>query len=148
MAGLIASEETGRIDWSKGKKAGISYAVLRAGYGTGTIDLLFREHAAGCSREGIPFGVYWRSYAYTPDMAEAEAVCCIETIEEFQLALPVWMEYGKDAVRYAASRGVTVTGSLSAQMRDRFCGRMERAGYRAVYCENIQNFLRISDTLP
>ena len=43
--------------------------MLRAGYGKGNVDPKFHEYAGECTRLGIPFGVYWFSYAYTEAMA-------------------------------------------------------------------------------
>ena len=58
--GLDVSEFQGEIDWERVKNAGYRFAMLRAGYGSGTIDRRFRRNASECSRVGIPFGVYCR----------------------------------------------------------------------------------------
>ena len=48
--------------------------MLRAGYGQGNVDPKFGRNASECERLGIPFGIYWFSYAYTPEMAAKEAL--------------------------------------------------------------------------
>ena len=44
--GLDVSEFQGEIDWERVKNAGYRFAMLRAGYGSGTIDRRFRRNAS------------------------------------------------------------------------------------------------------
>ena len=67
--GIDVSYHQGNIDWASVKASGVEFAMLRAGYGQGNIDKKFHEYAKECTRLGIPFGVYWFSYAYNPTMA-------------------------------------------------------------------------------
>lgn len=133
ICGIDVSEFQGNIDWEKVRKAGIQFAILRAGYGAGTIDLQFRKNAEGCSRVGIPFGAYWFSYACTPEMARQEAECCGETIEEFALSYPVGIQYDRASVRYAKSRGMAVTGETATAIVEAFCGRIRELGYTPMF---------------
>ena len=71
--GIDVSKWQGSVDWQAVKDDGIEFAMLRAGYGQGNIDPQFERNASECTRLGIPFGVYWFSYAYTPEMARREA---------------------------------------------------------------------------
>lgn len=135
--GIDVSEFQGNIDWSLVKAEGIQFAMLRAGYGSGTIDLQFRKNAEGCNRVGIPCGVYWFSYAYTPEMARQEAEHCIETIEEFEISYPVCIDFEYASVRYAESVGVIVTRELATEIIEAFCNRVEELGYFAMYYSNL-----------
>ena len=81
--GIDVSQHQGSIDWRKVKASGIQFAMLRAGYGANTVDGEFERNARGCMEAGIPFGVYWFSYAYTPEMARREAEKCISVIREY-----------------------------------------------------------------
>ena len=67
------SVHNGRIDWDRLKESGVDFVMLRAGYGKNNIDERFYDNASACMRLGIPFGIYWFSYAYTEEMAEREA---------------------------------------------------------------------------
>ena len=69
--------------------------MLWAGYGAGEIDVQFRKKAEECTRRGEPFGVYWHSYACTPDMAKKEAQYCAETIEEYKIFGPICLYLAK-----------------------------------------------------
>ena len=68
LNGIDVSRYQGAIDWDQVKKAGISFAMLRGGYGQNNVDPYFHQNAAACQRLAIPFGIYWFSYAYTIQM--------------------------------------------------------------------------------
>lgn len=106
-------------------------AMLRAGYGAGEIDVQFRKNAEEYSRRGEAFGVYWHSYACTPDMARQEAEYCAETIEEYTVSGPVRFDFGEDSARYVSSRGVKVTEEFKRALAEVFCARMKELGYDA-----------------
>lgn len=46
------------IDWSQVKQDGIVGAMIRAGYGFGTVDNQYRVNVTGCENNGIPYGMY------------------------------------------------------------------------------------------
>lgn len=144
--GIDVSEFQGNIDWAQVKSKGIQFAMLRAGYGSGSIDPQFRRNAEECNRLGIPCGVYWFSYAYTPEMARLEAENCIETIEEFEISYPVCIDYEYASVRYAESVGVTITRELATQIIEAFCSRVEELGYFAMYYSNLDYLNRYFDS--
>lgn len=110
-----------------------SYIMIRSGYGAGEIDQQFRKGAQKYNDTGIPYGVYWHSYAYTSEMAEKEAVYCLETIEEFEITYPVCFLMEEDTIRYAKSKGITITPELAWEMAEVFCRKIAEAGYFAMY---------------
>lgn len=130
---IDVSELQGNIDWKQLKEAGIELAMIRAGYGAGVIDLQFRKNAQGCNDTGISCGVYWFSYAYTPEMAEKEAEFCAETIEEYEISYPVCIDFEEASIRYARSRGREISKETAAEIIEKFCSRTEQLGYSAGY---------------
>ena len=98
--GLDVSEFQGEIDWERVKNAGYRFAMLRAGYGSGTIDRRFRRNASECSRVGIPFGVYWFCYATSPSEAAEEADSCVKAISSFRLEYPVCYDIEEASADY------------------------------------------------
>ena len=56
LNGIDVSRYQGAIDWDQVKKAGISFAMLRGGYGQNNVDPYFHQNAAACQRLAIPFG--------------------------------------------------------------------------------------------
>lgn len=72
--GIDVSEHNHTIDWQAVKSAGISWAIIRCGYGNyrncwdSSIDKCFIQNVQGARAAGIPFGVYLYSYSdLTPD---------------------------------------------------------------------------------
>ena len=55
------------INWNQVKEA-VDFVILRAGYGKNNIDEKLVPYAAACIKREIPLGLYWFSYAYTPEM--------------------------------------------------------------------------------
>lgn len=143
--GIDVSRFQGSIDWAEVKKEGVQFAMLRAGFGRGNIDVQFRKNAEGCTKQNIPFGVYWFSYALTPEMAREEARLCLETVEDFQVEYPVCIDFEQDSVRYAASQGVNVTKKLATEIVDAFCRETEKKGYFAMYYSNLDFLERYFD---
>ena len=141
--GIDVSEFQGRVDWDRVRKAGIQFAMLRAGYGTGSIDDEFRRNAEECNRVGIPFGVYWFSYAYTREMARREADYCIEAIRRYEVNYPVCIDFEYASVNYAAERGVNVTRTLATEIVEEFCRRVEELKYFAMYYSNLDYMRRM-----
>lgn len=145
LYGIDVGEMQGNINWEQVKKEGVQFAMLRSGYGAGSMDVQFRKNAEGCAREKIPFGVYWSSYAWTPRMARKEAEFCIETIEEYKLSYPVSFVFDKDSVKYVETKGIAVTKILATEMAEAFCRRIEELGYRPMYYSNKDFLGRMFD---
>lgn len=128
---IWVSQDSGDIRWPELREAGLEYAWLRAGYGDGCVDLQFRKNADACEREGILFGVYWKSYACTPQMASREAVCCAEMMEEYRGLKEAGIVFDEESARYVRSRGIQVTSRLRKSLIEAFCRKAEAYGYRA-----------------
>ncbi|MFR0558901.1 glycoside hydrolase family 25 protein [Pseudoscardovia radai] len=60
------------IDWSAAKAAGVEGAIIRVGYGVNYWDSTAAYNIQQCKKLGIPFGIYWYSYADTSTMATEE----------------------------------------------------------------------------
>lgn len=140
IQGLDVSEFQGVVDWEQVKASGCRFAMLRAGYGFGTLDAQFRRNAAECNRIGLPIGVYWFCYAISPETAVREANGCIEAISSYRLEYPVCYDIEQATVTYAAENGVFLTPSLATQFIRSFCSRVEALGYYAMFYSN-RNFL-------
>lgn len=141
IQGIDVSYFQGNINWSAVKDFGIQFAMLRAGYGAGNVDKQFQRNASECNRLGIPFGVYWFSYAYTREGARREADYCIDTIKNYEVQYPVSYDFESASVDYAKKQGVTITSSLATSLVEGFCGRVEELGYFSMYYSNL-DFLR------
>lgn len=137
IQGIDISTWQGAPDFTKVKAAGIKFVIARAGYGKNNIDKQFKRNAAECNRLGIPFGVYWFSYALTAAEAAQEARYCLEAVKPYKLEYPIFFDLEYDTVRYAKQHGVTIGKALATQMATAFCTEVEKAGYYAAnYCNS------------
>lgn len=61
---IDVSSWQGDIDWAKAKAGGVEGAIIRLGFGWGNdADAKAQRNINECKRLGIPFGIYWYSYA-------------------------------------------------------------------------------------
>lgn len=61
---IDVSSWQGDIDWAKAKTDGVEGAIIRLGFGWGNdADTKAQRNISECKRLGIPFGIYWYSYA-------------------------------------------------------------------------------------
>lgn len=138
--GLDVSKFQGLVDWNQVKAAGYQFAMIRAGYGFGTVDEQFRRNISECNRLGIPAGAYWFCYATSPEVAVREAEGCLRTIKGYRLEYPVCYDIEQVSADYAAGLGVTYTRELVQSLIRAFCDRIEAEGYFAMYYSN-KNFI-------
>lgn len=135
MKGIDVSQHNGAIDWPKVKKAGIEFAIVRAGYGQykTQVDAKAHQNIFGALGAGLHVGVYWFSYATTPEEAKAEADLCADTIEKYKgkIDFPVYFDYEYDSETYSKQKGVTPTQELRESLAKAFCEEIQRRGWRA-----------------
>lgn len=62
------SKWQGKINWAKLAASGlVKLVIIRAGYGQETVDPRFVENVEGAIKYGVPYAVYWYSYAKAAD---------------------------------------------------------------------------------
>lgn len=98
---IDVSEWQGDIDWAKAKADGVEGVIIRLGYGEGNnADKKAQRNISECKRLGIPFGIYWYSYADTPSIAKGEGADAVAKLKQFgvnasDLAYPVYYDLEK-----------------------------------------------------
>lgn len=124
MKGIDVSAHNGIIDWQKVRADGISFAILRAGFGklAKQKDERFEDNYAGAKAASIPVGAYWYSYAMTPEEAELEADVFLSVIKGKQFEFPVYFDL-EEKKQFDLGKE-----KVSAIMRA-FLERVEAAGY-------------------
>lgn len=136
LKGIDVSSHQGDIDWGVVKNS-INFAIIRAGFGKNNTDEKALQNVKGCEDNGIPFGLYWFSYAYTVEMARKEAQYLLEFVKGHTPLLPLYFDFEYDSDKYANKNGVTVTPKLLCDMATAFCEELENAGYYAgIYANN------------
>ena len=125
---IDVSKWQGTINWATVKNAGVRHAMIRAGYGNSVrqTDPQFKRNAAQCIALGIDWGVYWYSYATSPEIARQEARCCLQTIQGLKPTMPVAydIEYEPGIL---ALDNATRTAMVKA-----FLEEVEAAGYYGI----------------
>lgn len=132
--GIDVSKWDKTIDWAKVKKAGITYAIIRCGYGSDTTahdDQTFITNVQGAQAAGVKIGVYLYSYATkatgSGKSSESEAKHTIRRLKEANLAphdldYPVFYDI-EDPTQSGFSK------AKFANMATTFCKAIEAEGY-------------------
>lgn len=118
------SQHNGTVDWSSVKAAGISGAIIRAGYGRyiSQKDKLFENNYKCASEAGLHVGAYWYSYAVSPSEAQLEAAVFLETIKGKKFDMPVYFDIEEPSQ-------IKLGKVMCSEIADAFCSGMEKAGY-------------------
>lgn len=122
LYGIDISEHNGDISLE-----GYDFVIIRAGYDI-TADRWFEANCMKAERAGIPYGVYWYSYALTPASAIEEADACLKTISGHDIRCGVWFDM-EDADAYKQKHGWKRTKENVTAICNAFCQKIENAGY-------------------
>lgn len=116
--------------WQKGisfdeiKKAGVKFAIIRAGCGKSK-DSQLDTFVAECKKLGIKYGFYWYSYALTVDRAKEEADACVAVIKQYAPDYPIYYDIEDQ------SQIGQLTSRIRTDMCHAFCDTIRKAGYTA-----------------
>jgi len=130
--GIDVSTFQGTIDFNKVAKDPFGqFAILRAGYGryAKQEDPRFKSYYNGAKAAGIPVGIYWYSYAMTPDEARLEANACAQVLGDRKLEYPV-------AFDMEDPKQMSLTKEQFSAVINAFCDEMEKKGYYVVLYGN------------
>ncbi len=144
--GVDVSAHQGSIDWAKAKADGVDFAIIRIGYrgygakGNMAEDNWFVRNIEAAKAAGVMVGIYFYSQALNTLEARAEAKYTLELLGDYELDLPIFMDYEFSP----SSSGRFTSGTISkitatANVRA-FCEVIEEAGYEAGLYANL-NFL-------
>ena len=125
---IDVSKWQGAINWSTVKNAGVRHAMIRAGYGNSVrqTDPQFERNAAQCIALGIDWGVYWYSYATSPEQARQEARCCLQIIQGLKPTMPVAYD-----IEYEPGI-LALSNAQRTAMVKAFLEEVESAGYYGI----------------
>lgn len=125
---IDVSKWQGAMNWATVKNAGVRHAMIRAGYGNSIkqIDPQFKRNAAQCIALGIDWGVYWYSYATSPEMARQEARCCLQIIQGLKPTMPVAYD-----IEYEPGI-LALSNAQRTAMVKAFLEEVESAGYYGI----------------
>ncbi len=139
--GLDISHYQTDANFTKLKKAGVNFVILRAayrGWGSGgslNKDTKFDTYAPAAIKAGMDVGAYIFSQAITVSEAQAEADYIMDIAKKHELTLPLVFdyEYGPSGTRLAAAK---LTKKQKTDICIAFCKRVESKGYTAMVYAN------------
>ena len=109
----------------------MDYVIIRAGYGTSTVEPQFKNYIEGAKKAGLKIGVYWFSYATSVEKAKQEAQACLQTLSPYKSSInyPVFFDFEYASVDYARKNGINITKNLASQMANAFLSAVKSQGY-------------------
>lgn len=125
MHGIDISVHNGNIDLKPYKN---QFVIIRGGY-YNTVDSKAKRNMSLCEKLGIPYGIYWYSYALNVSQAKMEAQTCLKLIKGHNIKCGVWFDM-EDADGYKKRHGMPSNATISA-MCMAFCNAIKKAGYHA-----------------
>lgn len=142
---IDVSSWQGDVDWAKAKADGVEGAIIRLGYGWGNYaDAKAQRNINECKRLGIPFGVYWYSYAYDANCARAEGNDVAAKLRQMgvspnDLKYPVY--YDLEKWTWAGHTPPTNPNVYSG-MADAWYGALQSAGYKNLGVYSYTSYLQ------
>lgn len=134
--GIDVSHWQGTIDWNKVKKAGIEFAIIKAGGSDAGFytDSKWEVNYKGAKAAGISIGSYYfvGKDCVTAAAGKADAERFLQILKGKQLEYPVYMD--NEAQPASAKAGIT-------EATIAFCETMENAGYYVgIYGSAVSGF--------
>lgn len=146
--GVDISKENGEPDFSKLKKAGVDFVMIRIGYrgyesGNISPDEEYFDNIQKANEAGLSVGVYFESQAITTEEALEEAEFVITNLIEMKVTYPVVFDLG--LVANDTSRIDNLPKSQLTEITNTFCNRIREAGYKPMVYGNKYWLLRKID---
>ena len=143
---IIDCEFNGIIDFDKVVKE-VDFVMIRAGFGKRTrlkkeakVDKMFKRNVEGCIRVGLPFGIYYYSYALNEEEAKEEVGFIISTIKDYKefITFPVAIDM-EDSDNYKKNSGFP-TNEVLCNICKVACDTLGNAGYYPIIYANLDYF--------
>ena len=142
---IDVSEWQGDIDWAKAKADGVEGVIIRLGYGEGNnADKKAQRNISECKRLGIPFGIYWYSYADTPSIAKEEGAGVVAKLKRFgvrasDLAYPVYYDLEKWTWK---GHQPPTDPNVYSDIVNNWYGALQSAGYKNLGVYSYTSYLQ------
>lgn len=124
--GMDISKHNGDVDFNLIKKAGVSFVILRAGYGKSASqkDSKFEVNYKKAKEAGLDVGAYWYSYAESTAEVEQEAEACLSVISGKKFEYPIYFDLEE-------ARQFKIGSIFCTNIVNLFCDMLENNGYFA-----------------
>lgn len=125
--GIDVSSHQGIIDWNLVKASDVEFVIIRCGWGQDMEkqdDENWQRNVEECERLGIPYGVYFFSYADNIEKAQGEARHILRLLQGHHPSYPVYYDLEDNSYTH------NVTPAQYAEIAKTFCTALEKAGYQ------------------
>ncbi|BCN31970.1 GH25 family lysozyme [Anaeromicropila herbilytica] len=140
IKGIDVSKWQGNIDWEAVEEDGVEFAMLRASYGSSSVDPMFEKNYQGAKDNGIAVGAYHYSYATTVAKATTEVEFFIKQLEGKTFEYPVCVDI-EDSSQSKLSKDTLTKIALV------YLDKLKEAGYYPVIYTNKTWFTtKLDDT--
>ncbi|OPJ60224.1 GH25 family lysozyme [Clostridium oryzae] len=140
IKGIDVSKWQNRINWSKVKRSGVKFAMIRASYGSSGVDQMFSANYASAKANGIAVGAYHYSYATTVSRANKEVNFFIKRLKGKKFEYPICVD-----VEDSCQRGLNkkkLTNIVLTYLR-----KLSKAGYYPmIYANRTWYTTELDDT--
>ncbi len=146
--GISVSADDGEINFSKLKKAGVDFAMIRIGsrgYGSGNLmaDEMFYENINKATEAGMDVGVTFYSQAITQEEALEEAYRVIEGLQGYSIVYPV--AFDMEYVKNDTARVQGLSKDAKTEIARTFMDAVQQAGYKVILYGNKEWLIRRVD---
>lgn len=142
--GIDVSHWQGDIDFNKLKNNGVEFAYIRVGRGDGigknfVLDTKFEQNIKGFNNVGIPVGIYFYSYANSPQDAIKEAKWVMSKIKKYKVDLEIVFDWEN----WSFYQEFDLSFYKLTKTAEAFISTVEKEGYQGMlyssknYLENI-----------
>lgn len=126
--GIDVAKWQGNIDWSKVKKSGIYFAILKVTQKNNAVEGAFERNYSGASENGLDIGVYRYVYAKTVAQAQAEANAIVKNLQGKSITYGVWLDMEDASIKGIGKAMLTSIIRAEAVI-------LNKAGYYVgIYC--------------
>ncbi len=138
--GIDVSSWQQDIDWNTVSKAGVDFAIIRAGYGEDDStqdDIKFAANVSACEKYNIPYAVYLYSYARDENGAISEANHVLRVLKSVSykpnLNAKVFYDMEANSTISVGKGGLT-------NIANKFCSTIKNGGYSCGIYANVNWF--------
>lgn len=142
--GIDVSKWQGDIDFKKIKEAGVEFAFIRLGTqkeknGEYLLDTKFKQNIEGFTKENIPVGIYFFSYADSEKEAIKQAKWVVKQLKNYKIDLPIVFDWEN----WSTFKEYSLSFHALTQIANKYIETIEKNGYRGMlysskyYLENI-----------
>lgn len=131
--GIDVSKWQGDIDFSKLKKAGVEFIIIRVGGTKGTngeyfLDPKFKQNIEGAKENNIPVGLYFYSYANSREHAYRDAEWVLNTIKGYDIELPIAFDWEE----WSSFNAYSLSFFELTSVGEAFLEKLEEHGYQGM----------------